>query len=239
MTGVDEVHITLLGAPHWSANGVSQPLARRDAALLALLAVEGPMARDRVAGWLWPEADGDAKARLSLRQRIFRLRRSCGHALIDAGQTLSLLPGVRVDLHRQPLPTSGALLAGLDFSAFEAFDTWLGAARQAVGARQADALAGQAAALEARGALSEAILLVEHIVATWPTAEHAWRRLMRLHWRRADRASAVATFERFEQAVCREWGLRPAGETLALLAEIEQGGAAPRGQRPPYCQRAC
>ncbi|RVT52238.1 BTAD domain-containing putative transcriptional regulator [Rubrivivax albus] len=237
----DEIRITLLGTPQWARDdGPPRPLAPRDAALLALLAIDGSVARDRAAAWLWPDAVSQAHANLSLRQRLFRLRRECGHALVEAGQTLSLQPGVRVDVHAQPLAAEGVLLAGTDFSAFEAFDDWLRQARAALGARQAEALSGQAEALEERGAVAEAIDLTERLVATWPATEHAWRRLMRLHWQRADRAAAVATFERFEQQVCHEWGLRPSAETLALLARIERDdarhdtrGTAPTGGPPP------
>jgi DNA-binding SARP family transcriptional activator len=234
-------HLHLLGVPHGHAAeaggspdaSTRRPLAPRDAALLALLAVDGHVARDRAAAWLWPEAETQARANLSLRQRLFRLRRECGHPLVEAGLTLSLAEGVVVDLHAQPVPTEGQLLAGLDFAAFEAFEQWLAAARDALGRRQADALAGQAARLEEAGALAEAIACTEGIVARWPATEHAWRRLMRLHWRRADRAAAIASFERFEQQVCREWGLRPSQETLALLATIERADAHAGVVLPP------
>jgi|GEM_PF-1420770 len=219
------LQLRLLGVPHWQHAGAGGPLAPRDAALLALLAVDGHVARDRVAAWLWPEAGSQARANLSLRQRLFRLRRECGHPLVEAALTLSLADGVVVDLHAQPLPTEGQLLAGTDYGAFEAFEQWLAAAREAIGQRQADTLAGRAARLEEAGALAAAIACTEGIVARWPATEHAWRRLMRLHWQRADRAAAIATFERFEQQVCREWGLRPSHETLALLATIEQAEA--------------
>ena len=53
------------------------PLERKDAALLALLAFDGPTSRSRAAALLWPDADAD-KARNSLRQRLFRLRRAAG-----------------------------------------------------------------------------------------------------------------------------------------------------------------
>ena len=226
-----DIQVRLLGPPGWrrlAADGTLHggPLAARDAALLALLAVDGAVARDRVAAWLWPEAESQARANLSLRQRLFRLRRECGHALVDAGQSLSLCAGVHVDLHTHPIPTEGVFLAGLDFGVYEAFDDWARAARDAIGRRQADVLAGEAAALESEGRLAQAIALCERIVAHWPATEHAWRRLIRLHWRRADRAAAIASFERFEQQVCREWGLRPSAETLALLAQVEGSDAA-------------
>ncbi|MBN8506666.1 MAG: hypothetical protein J0L58_19545 [Burkholderiales bacterium] len=221
------IHIQLLGRPCWrpgseaGALTAGQALAPRDAALLALLALDGSVARDRVAAWLWPESTDQARANLSLRQRLFKLRRDCGHALIETGHTLQLATGVVVDLHQQPLATDEPLLAGLDFSEFEALGAWVDAARQGIGRRQADALAGEAASLEAQGRLAAAMLLCERILARWPATEHVWRRLMRLHWLRADRAAAIACFERFELQVCREWGLRPSSETLDLLARIE------------------
>lgn len=230
------IALQLLGAPQWRRlDGAGGTLAPRDAALLALLAIDGQVARDRLAAWLWPEATSQGRANLSLRQRLHRLRRDCGHPLVKASHQLALLPCVTVDLHAEPPVTEGQLLAGQDFSAFEAFDAWLQAARDALGARQADALAGRAAALEARGALAEAIALTERIVATRPATEHAWRRLMRLHWLRADRAAAIATFERFEREVCRELGLRPSAETLALLDQVERQEtteSAPRSALP-------
>lgn len=229
----DRIHLRLLGPPQWRHETGGGLLAARDAALLALLAVDGHLPRDRLAAWLWPEAESQARANLSLRQRLFRLRRECGHPLVESALTMSLAEGVIVDLHAQPPPTEGELLAGLDFAGFEAFERWLAAARDALGRRQADALAGHAARLEARGALAEAIACTEGIVARWPASEYAWRRLMRLHWLRADRAAAVEAFERFEQQVCRELGLRPSQETLALLAGIERSEAGDADRPAP------
>lgn len=199
----------------------------RDASLLALLAIDGAIPRDRTAAWLWPEV-AQANANLSLRQRIFRLRRQSGQLLIDAGQVLRLAPGVSVDVQVDPLPSDGILLAGLDFGANEVFDEWVRAARQSIARRQADQLAGQAALCEARGDLAAAVALCERIVSNDPATEHAWRRLMRLHWLRADRAAAIAAFERFEQQVCREQGIRPSAETLDLLEQVERLEASAR-----------
>ena len=54
------------------------PLERKDAALLALLAFDGPQPRGEAAALLWPDADA-AHARNSLRQRLFRLQgEQCG-----------------------------------------------------------------------------------------------------------------------------------------------------------------
>ena len=56
-------------------------LERKDAALLALLALGGSGSRSLLAAWLWPDA-APRTAAGSLRQRIFRLRRRLGHPLV-------------------------------------------------------------------------------------------------------------------------------------------------------------
>ena len=79
-----------------NAQGQTFPLAPRDAALLAWLAVEGPTARLRLARLMWPEHDDDA-ARNLLRQRLFKLRKQAGLDLIQGSSTLALADGLRHD----------------------------------------------------------------------------------------------------------------------------------------------
>jgi DNA-binding SARP family transcriptional activator/tetratricopeptide (TPR) repeat protein len=221
-----EVLITLVGAPHWRSPVLSDaPLAPRDAALFALLALEGPLPRDRVASWLWPEVPRK-NANISLRQRLFRLRQASGHALVEAGLTLRLLPTVAVDLLAVDVPEQGELLGGFDYGSTDTLDAWVLAARDRLDERRCDHWSGQAARLEARGELAAAMRLCERLIATRPLFEQAWRRLMRLHYLRGDTAAAVHVFERFEQQVCREHGLRPSAETLALLEVVQRAEAA-------------
>ena len=199
-----QIQITLTGRPCWRTAEADGPLARIDAAWLCLLLLDGEQPRDRVAAWLWPDATL-ANARLALRQRLFQLRRRVGHALVETAATLRLAPGVSSNLDpQQPDPDGGELLGGHDFGDLGAFDTWLTGQRDELERRRADALSGQAARLEAQGALAEAIACCERIVARRPAFEHAWRRLMRLHYLRGDRAAAIDSFERFERCVCRE-----------------------------------
>ena len=67
------------GARH--ADGRVQPVAPRDAALLAWLALEGPTPRNRLAALLWPDSPAET-ARNALRQRLFQLKRQFGDALL-------------------------------------------------------------------------------------------------------------------------------------------------------------
>lgn len=228
-----DIEVALLGTPRWrSPRRTDTPLARKDAALLALLALDIEPSRDRVAAWLWPDVPL-AGAQLNLRQRLHRLRRDSGHALVIPGPTLRLLPGCRVDVTCEPIDAdAGALLGDADYGDLEAFDEWLQRQRQRVLQRRVDAWTQRIAAHEAAGALAVAIDGVQRLLALEPWHEQGWRRLIRLHYLRGDRASALATFQRFEREVCAPQGLRPSGETLALLRTVEQTDARPGGLAP-------
>jgi len=86
--------LRLLDAPRieWD-DGRTHALERKDAALLAMLALDGPLPRARAAALLWPDA-ADGQARGNLRQRLFRLRRLAGRDLVEATDTLRLAPDI-------------------------------------------------------------------------------------------------------------------------------------------------
>src|SRR5512147_3013136 len=75
--------LVLLGLPRLVREepAASRPLSPKDAALLAIVALDGPVAADRVAALVWPSVDA-RKADTSLRQRLYRLRRECGTGLV-------------------------------------------------------------------------------------------------------------------------------------------------------------
>src|SRR6516165_9763233 len=92
--------VCLLGRPALVASaegGRSLALRPKDAALLALVALAGPVQSERVAALLWPTATA-RQADTSLRQRIFRLRRDSGATIVDTGVTMALAADVEVDL---------------------------------------------------------------------------------------------------------------------------------------------
>jgi DNA-binding SARP family transcriptional activator len=85
--------IELLDVPALrSARGTRMPLERKDAALLALLTLDGPRPRAEAASLLWPDADA-AHARNSLRQRLFRLQRAAGAEIVEASGPCICGPG--------------------------------------------------------------------------------------------------------------------------------------------------
>ncbi len=229
MPAPSSLQIVLTGRPRWRSETGEGALARIDAAWLCLLALSAPCPRERVAAWLWPQAS-QRQANTALRQRLFKLRRATGHPLIDAGPLLQWADGVRAQVDGDGAPDA-VLLGGFDYGDLEAFEAWLTQQRERLTQHRVDRWSGEAARLEAGGEIATALVIAERIVALRPTLEHGWRRLIRLHYLRGDRSAAIACFERFEQEVCRELGIRPSAETQALLMLVERadrtaGGAA-------------
>ena len=213
------MHIELSDLAHATgADGVSTPLAPRDAVLLAWLAIEGPTPRTRLAALLWPDSD-PALARSTLRQRLHRLKQQCGE-LLTGGAVLRLADGVEHDLAH-----AASLLGATQFDDAPELDAWLRERRQrCLGATRQD-LEHQARALEDAGALSRALPVAQALLRLDPLSEAAHRQVMRLHYLRGDRAAALLAFDDCERLLKDEVGARPSAPTLALLHTIEQSQA--------------
>lgn len=224
--------VRLLGAPSLAVAGAAaQPLERRDAALLALLALEGALARSRAAALLWADAD-PAKARNNLRQRLFRLRRAAGDAeLIVGDETLRLGPAVEHDL-RDPLPElecdasaqSQGLLAGHDFTDLDDLAYWVDQARQRWSARVAGALETLAQRHEDSARPDLALRYARRLLAEDPIAEASVRRVMRLHYLQHDAAAGLKVYDQLCARLHDELGVRPDPATRELAALLTRAG---------------
>lgn len=91
--------LCLLGSPRLEAADGARciELRPKDAALLALVALAGPIKAECVTALLWPAAAG-RRAEASLRQRTFRLRRDSAASLVSSGAMLQLASDLAVDL---------------------------------------------------------------------------------------------------------------------------------------------
>lgn len=221
----------VVDAPCWSlqlcglhrvvaADGRCVVLERRDAAMLALLAIGGPTARARVKALLWPdESPEDVRGRL--RQRIYALKRKLGVETISGSSTLAIAPALAwPGFDGEPL--DGALLGHDDYADLPEFADWLKATRQRLQILRRERLAGEASSMEREGRLAEAIACAERLLALEPLQEHAHRRLMRLHYLRGDRAAALLAFDHCERVLKDDVGATPSSETLDLLTQIER-----------------
>ena len=96
-TASPSLRLQLLGAAAWSRDDArAVALERRDAGVLAYLALEGKTPRARLLELLWPDVGREA-ARNHLRQRLHRLKRAVGADLVEGAELLSLAPEVTVD----------------------------------------------------------------------------------------------------------------------------------------------
>jgi DNA-binding SARP family transcriptional activator/tetratricopeptide (TPR) repeat protein len=223
--------LCLLGASRLVGGDRVVVLSPKDAALLALAALAAPVRAERVAALLWPAASA-RQADASLRQRIYRLRREVRAPLLASGAHLALAPQVRTDLaaalerlERDESAAVAELLGDLDYADLPEFAEWLGAERRRWRERCHALLASAADRCEKDGAIVRGLVYARRLADGDALAEHAHRRLMRLHYLRGDRASAIAAFEQFERRLKDELGTRPSAETIELLATIERGGA--------------
>jgi DNA-binding SARP family transcriptional activator len=194
-------------------------LERRDAALLALLGVDGPTSRHRVLALLWPDETPD-RVRGRLRQRLYALNRRLGFEAVSGQRVLALNPGLQ-----WPGPASepeAIPLGDDDYGDLPEFAEWLRAWRTRHQAVVRERIADETSRLEQQGRFAEAIVVAERLLAIEPLQEHGHRRLMRLHYLRGDRAAALRVFDRCEQLLKDELSARPSAETLDLLARIEE-----------------
>ena len=187
-----------------------------DALMLAWLAVEGPTPRERLSELLWPDKD-PASGRNALRQRLFRLRRTGGHALVKGSTVLELHPEVLHDLGG-----ASTVLGTLQPRLGSEVDAWLDTQRVRRQAGIRRSLEARIDALEATGDFAHALPLALTLLQAHPHSEDAHRRVIRLHYLRGDRASALLAFDRCEHVLKHEVGASPSLETLELLATIEQ-----------------
>lgn len=207
-------------------------LERKDALLLAYLAIEGPTARAVLATMLWPDVD-DERARSNLRQRLFRLRRALGFELLEGAVVAGLRSDVVVDLAEADA-CAGELLSGVAEADAGGLAPWLAATREHRKTARIESLARQASALEGEGQLALALATAQQLVEVDATSEHTHRRVMRLHYLRGDRAAALAAFDHCCDVLERVLGVAPEAETEALRARIEASPApASQGARRP------
>lgn len=206
-----------------------QPLS---AALLALLALRGPMARDALAALLYPGGGRDRQL-TNLRQRLHQLRELSAGLLRVGRQEVALAAGVVHDLAdpedalaQDPEALPGALLGSLDFGDAHELADWLRREREAWVGRRRELLTRHCLDHEENGRIAAALRYASRLVADEPTHEHAVRLLMRLHYRRGDRGAALAAYERCVQALNDQFGDAVSEETARLGAEIAEGAQA-------------
>lgn len=212
---------------------VALPLPATDAALLALVALDGPAPRGRLAAWLWPQASASV-ALGNLRQRLYRLQRRCGDNLVPGqGDLLSIDTHVQVrqapDDGTDTWASDADFLGAHDYSHLPQLNAWVEALRGQWRKQQRAQLAQAVAAQRARGDLPAAITLMQKAVASQPMDEGLARALMDLQHAHGDRLALQQTFSQLTNALRRELGVQPSAETAALHRQLLRGTSPPPG----------
>ncbi len=229
--------LVLLGEARLLRGDEVTRLDRKEAALLAWLALEGPTSRQVLAELLWP---GSAeKARANMRQLLRRLKLSAGGELVAGSEALALAQHVPADAAELPalvsagrfaqaLALEGELLATFLYADLPDFHDWLTRTRERLAGLRRRATAAEIDRLEAEGQLARALALAERLLAAEPTSEETYRRLMRLHYLSGDRSAALGLYAQCRRMLQHELDAEPLSETVALAQDIERGRALPR-----------
>jgi len=205
-------------------------------ALLVYLALNADRAhrRERLAGLLWSDSE-ESKARHSLSQALYAVRRLLDGAVRIEGENLELKPeGLHIDaieLERRLRSGDAAaaatlyrgdFLEGFSVRGAHGFDEWAGRERARVSAMARDALRDAIKSARDRCDWTEVRERAERLVGLDPFDETAYGELMRAFWMQGDRAAALDCYESLKRVLASELDAIPSQETDALADRIRQ-----------------
>ncbi len=223
------LEVRLRGVPRVLAAGaVVVALKEIDAALLLVLAAEGPTPRARIQRLLWPHVEvGVAQNRL--RQRLHKLHQGAGAKLVEGTDVLDLARGVTHDwaasaADDEPDAVLWELVQGVGGDDMHALLRAI-QVRWSI-ARLASLDAARARLLD-EDRVADAISNAEQVLRIDPAREPAYRDLIQLHLRQGDVRAARAAFERCVRSL-RETQDADVDESTRALADTFLSAPEPR-----------
>lgn len=200
-------------------------LERKQAALLAWLAIEGATSRARLAGLLWPDV-AEARARANLRQCLARLRQA-GATIDEDGGTLKLAPQVVVAASQ---PDDATLLEAENFDDIDTLSAWIESRRELQRAQARQARIAEVRLALAANQLDRALAAADRLLAADRESEEAYRTLMEVLYLRADHAAAIGVWDRCREMLRTLYGVKPSPATQhlgELILSASTASAAP------------
>ena len=240
------VHLDILGGLRVSGDGLDlsgRAAQKKRLALLALLGATpgGALSRDRIAGLLWSEADGE-RARHQVAACVYDLRRVLGEdALVSAADEVRLnLEHVRCDVCRFQAAASrgewaeamhlyrGPLLDGFFLSNAPEFERWLDGERDRLARLFGSVLEAEAERRAAAGDLTGSAECWHRLAACDPFDSRVALQLMEALEAAGNPAGAVRQAELHIDRVQEELGIEPSPLVAAALDRLRRPAAAPR-----------
>ena len=234
-----------------SGVGVDLPLAPRQTALLACLALARPrgrITRDGLLGIFWAELPQD-RARAALSNSLYRLRVELGHDIVvSAGDTHVELQWDRVQcdvlafeaaLDHDNLELAlglyqGELLAGFHLVASAEFGQWLDGERERVRQRALQAALTLAQRFEAAGNPAAASNWLRCALGWAPHSEPLVRDLCRYLTAVGDRSGAIKAYEVFAARLANDLELEPSASLQTAIASLRVAEEAKTALAPAF-----
>jgi DNA-binding SARP family transcriptional activator len=222
-------------------------LQGRQRLLLAFLLLHrhAPQSRQRLAFLFWPDS-AEQQARNNLRQLLFRLRRTLPVAgeyfrfetravqwrldaphLVDVIEFESRLATAELDARAGRLAEERtALASAIEWYGGEllsgCYDEWILPERERLRRAYVGALERLILLAEAQRDYGDAVAHAQRILRGDPLHERTYRRLMRLHMLRGDRASAVRLYHNLVARLQRDLGVAPHVDTQEAYHRLLQ-----------------
>jgi DNA-binding SARP family transcriptional activator len=229
MSVQESARLNLIGSPFVSVGGNRLALpTRKLLALIAVLALDGPTERARLAELLWSDFEMDARGRL--RRELYRLRNTAAASLLtEQGQALSL-NNISTDWHDFQAALEGqdwalaatlvrgTLLEGLNLDSIE-FEEWIELHRSKFEDQQRHVLLQHALQLESRATGRETLEAFEQLLHFDALNENALHGMMRTLENLGDTTRLLAVYKQFSDRLELELGIQPSHEVRSLAAK--------------------
>jgi DNA-binding SARP family transcriptional activator len=239
-----------LGGPSVSGPDIAPDAAtrlRRAIALLALVsaAAPKPVARDRLLAFLWPESDTE-RARNSLRQTLFSLRRDLGeevfadetpaglqidsaHASVDLWDFTSALKDG--NLEKAVAAYHGPFLDSFHISGLEEFAEWMELERARLQRQYIDALDALAVSAEQEGRVDDAVAWRRRMTEVDALSSRAALALLQALVAAGDRTGALEHAAKYERLLKTRLEVEPDASVSAFVEELRRNVDVP--EPPP------